>query len=540
MNDLDTTGAGARAAFDAAPPSRRAGKRQGALPGQGRPRDRAAEGPGRAAAEPRRRRAAPPSTRPSSASKPRCRRAARRWPRPSSRRSCRPRRWTSRCPAASAAPAACTRSARTIERIEAIFGSMGFDVADGPEIETDWMSFTALNNPGEPPGALDAGHLLRRHEGRRRPLAEPAPAHQPDAGALRAGARARHAAARPRPMPEIRVIAPGRTYRVDSDATHSPMFHQCEGLWIGENVSFKDLKFVFSDFLRQFFETDDLDVRFRPELLPVHRAVGRDRHRLRQRAAGRAAGSRWPAPARCTRTWCATSAWTPSATSASPSAWARTGWRCCATASTTCACSSRTTCASCRSSASATDRAETPFATMQFPESWLREFCNPPLTTAELADLLTMSGLEVEDCARWRRRSAASWWPRSSSCEPHPNADRLRVCKVDAGAHSPDGPLQIVCGAPNARAGLRCRWRWWAPSCRRRRRQALRHRRGQAARRRQPRHAVLGARAEAVRRPRRPARTGGRCAGGAPTCATGCAGRHASSRSSSRPTWRMR
>ena len=56
-------------------------------------------------------------------------------------------------------------------------------------------------------------------------------------------------------MPEIRVIAPGRTYRVDSDATHSPMFHQCEGLWIGENVSFKDLKFVFTDFCRTFFET---------------------------------------------------------------------------------------------------------------------------------------------------------------------------------------------------------------------------------------------------------------------------------------------
>ena len=62
------------------------------------------------------------------------------------------------------------------------------------------------------------------------------------------------------PMPEIRVIAPGRTYRVDSDATHSPMFHQCEGLWIGENVSFKDLKAVFADFFRHFFETDELQI----------------------------------------------------------------------------------------------------------------------------------------------------------------------------------------------------------------------------------------------------------------------------------------
>ena len=69
-------------------------------------------------------------------------------------------------------------------------------------------------------------------------------------------------------MPEIRVIAPGRTYRVDSDATHSPMFHQCEGLWIGENVSFKDLKSVFADFFRNFFETDDLEIRFRPSFFP--------------------------------------------------------------------------------------------------------------------------------------------------------------------------------------------------------------------------------------------------------------------------------
>jgi phenylalanyl-tRNA synthetase alpha chain len=70
------------------------------------------------------------------------------------------------------------------------------------------------------------------------------------------------------PMPEIRVIAPGRTYRVDSDATHSPMFHQCEGLWLGENVSFKDLKVVFTDFCRTFFESDDLALRFRPSFFP--------------------------------------------------------------------------------------------------------------------------------------------------------------------------------------------------------------------------------------------------------------------------------
>jgi phenylalanyl-tRNA synthetase alpha chain len=68
--------------------------------------------------------------------------------------------------------------------------------------------------------------------------------------------------------PPIKVIAPGRVYRVDSDATHSPMFHQVEGLWMDEDVSFADLKSVYIDFLRRFFETDDLQVRFRPSFFP--------------------------------------------------------------------------------------------------------------------------------------------------------------------------------------------------------------------------------------------------------------------------------
>ena len=68
--------------------------------------------------------------------------------------------------------------------------------------------------------------------------------------------------------PPIKVISPGRTYRVDSDATHSPMFHQVEGLWLDENISFADLKGVYTDFLRRFFETDELQVRFRPSFFP--------------------------------------------------------------------------------------------------------------------------------------------------------------------------------------------------------------------------------------------------------------------------------
>ncbi|MBL8305422.1 MAG: phenylalanine--tRNA ligase subunit alpha [Rubrivivax sp.] len=155
---------------------------------------------------------------------------------------------------------------RTIERIEAIFGSMGFDVADGPEIETDWMSFTALNNPENHPARSmqDTFYVeLKDAEGRWLNL-------RPHTSPMQVRYARAHAAkyANLDPMPEIRVIAPGRVYRVDSDATHSPMFHQIEGLWLGENVSFKDLKVVFADFIGRFFETDDFDVRFRPSYFP--------------------------------------------------------------------------------------------------------------------------------------------------------------------------------------------------------------------------------------------------------------------------------
>jgi phenylalanyl-tRNA synthetase alpha chain len=152
----------------------------------------------------------------------------------------------------------------TLERIEGIFGSMGFEVADGPEIETDWFNFTALNTPADHPARsmhdtfyVEGGHLLRTHTSpmQIRHAVQHVKRHRAriDAG---------------QGMPEIRVIAPGRTYRVDSDATHSPMFHQCEGLWIGEDISFKDLKVVFTDFCRTFFENDDLVLRFRPSFFP--------------------------------------------------------------------------------------------------------------------------------------------------------------------------------------------------------------------------------------------------------------------------------
>ena len=163
----------------------------------------------------------------------------------------------------------------TLERIESIFGSMGFAVAQGPEIESDWFNFTALNTPQDHParsmhdtfyvegGSAEAPNLLRTHTSpmQIRHAVQHVKKYRAEAGASSDALFAGN-------MPEIRVIAPGRTYRVDSDATHSPMFHQCEGLWVGENVNFKDLKYVFTDFCRTFFESDDLVLRFRPSFFP--------------------------------------------------------------------------------------------------------------------------------------------------------------------------------------------------------------------------------------------------------------------------------
>jgi phenylalanyl-tRNA synthetase alpha chain len=140
---------------------------------------------------------------------------------------------------------------RTVQRIEALFHSLGFAVADGPEIEDDFHNFTALNTPENHPARsmqdtfyVEGGMVLRTHT-----------------SPIQVRYMETHS-------PPIKIIAPGRVYRVDSDATHSPMFHQVEGLWIDEQVTFADLKGVFTDFLRRFFERDDLKVRFRPSFFP--------------------------------------------------------------------------------------------------------------------------------------------------------------------------------------------------------------------------------------------------------------------------------
>ncbi|MCL2875198.1 MAG: phenylalanine--tRNA ligase subunit alpha [Betaproteobacteria bacterium] len=151
---------------------------------------------------------------------------------------------------------------RTLERIERLFQSIGFVSVDGPEIETDWHNFTALNIPADHPARSmhDTFFLAGREDVLLRTHTSPVQ--------IRAMLAHVEQTRDCDPMPDLRVIAPGRVYRVDSDATHSPMFHQVEGLWIGERVSFADLKGVVADFLCKFFETDDLQVRFRPSFFP--------------------------------------------------------------------------------------------------------------------------------------------------------------------------------------------------------------------------------------------------------------------------------
>ena len=145
---------------------------------------------------------------------------------------------------------------RTIEEVVAIFAEMGFSVAEGPDIESDYYNFTALNIPEEHPARQehDTFYLPPDSDGRRKVLRTHTSPVQ---------IRTMEAA-----EPPIRIIVPGRTYRSDHDATHSPMFHQCEGLVIGDRIHMGHLKGCLIDFCRAFFGVDDLPVRFRPSYFP--------------------------------------------------------------------------------------------------------------------------------------------------------------------------------------------------------------------------------------------------------------------------------
>ncbi len=141
---------------------------------------------------------------------------------------------------------------RAQERIERLFASMGFSVADGPEIENDFYNFTALRMfPDHPSRSMQDTFYLADSDKVLRTQTSP----------VQIRYMRSHA-------PPIRIICPGRVYRCDHDATHSPMFHQIEGLWVDEGISLADLKGTVMQFCRAFFERDDIEIRFRPSYFP--------------------------------------------------------------------------------------------------------------------------------------------------------------------------------------------------------------------------------------------------------------------------------
>ncbi|GAC1344456.1 MAG: phenylalanine--tRNA ligase subunit alpha [Acetobacteraceae bacterium] len=145
---------------------------------------------------------------------------------------------------------------RTIEEMAAIFGAMGFHVGEGRDIETDWYNFGALNIPAHHPARADHDTFYMPGERDGRPLL------------LRTQTSDVQIISMLEQEPPLRVIAPGRTYRADHDATHSPMFHQCEGLCIDRNITLAHLKGCLIDFLRAFFGIATLPVRFRSSYFP--------------------------------------------------------------------------------------------------------------------------------------------------------------------------------------------------------------------------------------------------------------------------------
>ena len=140
---------------------------------------------------------------------------------------------------------------RTIERISALFADLGFKVAEGPEVEDEYYNFEALNIPAHHPARamhdtfyFDGGRLLRTHT-----------------SSVQIRFMENH-------TPPVRIIAPGRVYRCDSDMTHTPMFHQVEGLLVGKDIAFSDLMGHLDMFLQRFFDQDDVETRFRPSYFP--------------------------------------------------------------------------------------------------------------------------------------------------------------------------------------------------------------------------------------------------------------------------------
>ena len=234
---------------------------------------------------------------------------------------------------------------QVMDEVTAIFADMGFAVAEGPDVETDDYNFTKLNFPvGHPAREMHDTFFFNQ---------------KPDGSRLLL--RTHTSPVQVRTMlaerPPIRVICPGRTYRRDSDQTHTPMFHQVEGLIIDEASHLGHLKWILAEFCKAFFEVDDVKMRFRPSFFPFTEPslevdIQCRRDKARSASARVTTGSKSLAAAWCIRTCCEIAASTLTGTRDSHGAWGSIASPCSNTACTICALSSSPTCAGSRTTAS--------------------------------------------------------------------------------------------------------------------------------------------------------------------------------------------
>ena len=334
------------------------------------------------------------------------------------------------------------------DEITEIFADMGFSIAEGPDIETDFNNFTALNIPPEHPARQDHDTFY---------FAEGPDGTRPVLRTHTSPVQIRTMLAR---KPPLRIIAPGRVYRSDSDQTHTPMFHQVEGLAIDEETHLGHLKWVLEEFCKAFFEVPKVKMRFRASHFPFtepsmevdigYAKVGDEirigegdqwleilglRHGAPERAQECRARSRPLSGLRL-----------------------RLGHRPHRHAEIRHARSPRLLLRGPPLAQALrlpllrrADPRRRTWSAMKFTLAWLKEHLDTRASVAEIADTLTRIGLEVEEVFDPSTALAPFKVAKVLKAEKHPNADKLQICEVDTGTER----LQVVCGAPNAREGLK-------------------------------------------------------------------------------------
>ena len=345
---------------------------------------------------------------------------------------------------------------QVMDELAEIFADLGFAVATGPEIEDDWHNFTALNIPETHPArAMHDTFYVERSDGTGERMVLRTHTSPVQIRTMVEVAKRTGGAGEP-----IRIIAPGRVYRSDWDATHTPMFHQIEGLVIDRGITLGHLKWTLETFLKAFFERDDIVLRLRPSYFPFtepsvevdvgwsmekgRRVLGGQQRRRLDGAArlrhGPRAGTseRWARPRgvaglRLRRR--RRSAGDAEVRHGRPAPLLRRRWP---------------LAPALRLLGARRAHAQRGSRRMKFTLSWLKEHLTTGASLDQIADALTRVGLEVEGIRDAGAALAPFRVARVLSAERHPQADKLQVLQVDAG----DGPLQVVCGAPNARVGL--------------------------------------------------------------------------------------